>query len=134
MNDKLLISNWSRIWYNIAKKNAPNQFVTIGLDGLGSVLAWDPSALTYDFLTMHLYYNTHEVSLSKTAVHSYFKWLNDNIDDVWILGETGFCATRGNPSCTDGYQPGTINAQYEYAAYTMQQSINSHSLIKRLFP
>lgn len=123
LNDKLMISNWSRKWYNIAKKNAPNQLVTIALDGIESVLAWDPSALTYDFLTMHLYYNTNRVGISKAAIHSYFKWLNENIDDVWVLGETGFSAIWGNPDCED-YQPGTPSDQYVYADYTMQQSLN----------
>ncbi len=121
-NDKLMISNWSRKWYYLIKKNAPNQLVTYGLDGIGNVLFWDPSALTYDFLTMHFYHADSNPNVSKMVVHSYFRWLNDNVEDVWVLGETGFSAS--NDSCSVDPMVGTEAAQYEYAQYTMEKSLS----------
>ena len=109
-NDKLLISNWSRKWYYQIKKNAPNQLVTYGIDNISSVLFWDPSALTYDFLTMHLYHNSPDLDSTLMGLHTYFKWLDSNIDDVWMLGETGYS--------------GKEDDQYRYADFTMQKSLD----------
>lgn len=121
-NDKLLISNWSRKWYYLIKKNAPNQLVTYALDGIGNVLFWDPSALTYDFLTMHFYYGASDPDISKMAIHSYFRWMNDNVEDVWVLGETGFSGTTDN--CQEDPRVGTDTAQYQYAEYTMLKALS----------
>lgn len=93
-NDKVMISNWSRKWYYLIKKNAPNQLVTYGLDGIENILFWDPSALTYDFLSMHFYHHSSNADSSKIAVSCYFKWMNDNVEDVWVLGETGYSGTN----------------------------------------
>lgn len=123
-NDKLMISNWSRKWYYLIKKNAPNQLVTYGLDGIGNVLFWDPSALTYDFLSMHFYHNVSSPDTSANVVNSYFKWMNDNVQDVWTLGETGFSGTD-NDSCINNAasQTGTEEDQYVYANSTMQRAL-----------
>ena len=122
VNDKLMISNWSRKWYYLIKKNAPNQLVSIGLDGISNVLYWDPAALTYDFLTMHFYHYESDPDISKMAIHSYFKWMNDNVEDVWVIGETGFSATTD--SCLQHPEVGTELAQYEYAEYTMLKALS----------
>lgn len=120
-NDKLLISNWSRKWYYLIKKNAPNQLVTYGLGDPNGVLFWDPSALTYDFLSMHYYHNSSDPDSSIMAVAYYFKWMNDNMEDVWVLGETGFSGT--NDSCKVVPNVGSDTAQYHYADITMQKSL-----------
>ena len=121
-NDKIMISNWSRKWYYIIKQNAPNQLVTYGLDGIGVVRDWDPSALTYDFMSMHFYHPTADYDSSRKTVECYFKWMNDNVEDVWILGETGFSGT--DDSCMADSQVGSESAQYQYADYTMQKSLD----------
>lgn len=123
-NDKLMISNWSRKWYYLIKKNAPNQLVSYGLDGVGNVLFWDPSALTYDFLSMHFYHCDQDPILSQNAVDCEFKWMNDNILDVWVLGETGFSGTDID-SCIYSIdsQTGTESDQYQYADHTMQKAL-----------
>lgn len=123
--DKIMISNWSRKWYYIIKKNAPNQLVTFGLDGLGNVLFWDPSALTYDFLSMHFYHASSDADSSKMAVSCYFKWMNDNVQDVWVLGETGYSGTNSGDICTQSLssQTGTERDQYHYADHTMQKAL-----------
>ena len=121
-NDKLLISNWSRKWYHIVKKNAPHQLVTYGLDGVNNVLFWDPSALTYDFLSMHFYDKSDNPIISANMVATSFKWMNDNVEDVWVLGETGFSGTTD--SCNVDPKVGTEIAQYHYANRTMQKSLD----------
>lgn len=121
VNDKIMISNWSRKWYYLIKKNAPNQLVTYGLDGLSNILTWDPSALTYDFLSMHFYHNNSNVDTAKNGVHTYFKWMNDNVEDVWVLGETGFSATQD--SCITDPRVGTDSAQFQYADFTIKMSL-----------
>lgn len=117
VNDKIMISNWSRKWYYLIKKNAPHQLVTYGLDGINNVLLWDPSALTYDFLSMHFYCGVSDPDKSKMAIHTYFRWMDDNIEDVWVLGETGFSGTED--TCQADPRVGSENAQYQYAEYTM---------------
>ena len=121
-NDKLMISNWSRKWYHIIKKNAPHQLVTYGLDGVNNVLFWDPSALTYDFLSMHFYGTSDNPIISANTVATSFKWMNDNVQDVWVLGETGFSGTVD--TCHNDPQVGTEIAQYHYADKTMQKSLD----------
>lgn len=120
-NDKLMISNWSRKWYYLIKKNAPNQLVTYGLDGVNNVICWDPAALTYDFLTWHQYYPSSYASVSSQGVGAYFKWMNDNINDVWVLGETGFSGT--DDTCSSDPLVGTEYEQYRYADLSMQRSL-----------
>lgn len=122
MKDKLKISNWARKWYYIAKKNAPDQLVTYALDGINNVLFWDPSALTYDFLTMHFYHNHENPNISNEAVACYFKWMNDNVEDVWVLGETGYSGTTVGDSCLAHSQVGTETAQSQYAEFTRRRS------------
>lgn len=121
-NDKVMISNWSRKWYHIVKKNAPHQLVTYGLDGVNNVLFWDPSALTYDFLSLHFYGTSDNPIISANTVATSFKWMNDNVEDVWVLGETGFSGTTD--SCNADSQVGTEIAQYHYADRTMQKSLD----------
>ena len=121
-NDKLLISNWSRKWYYIIKKNAPHQLITYGLDGVNNVLFWDPSALTYDFLSMHSYGASDNPIISANMVATTFKWMHDNMEDVWVLGETGFSGTTD--SCEADAQVGTEIAQYHYANRTMQKALD----------
>ena len=121
LNDKIMVSNWSRKWYYLIKKNAPNQLVTLGLDGIENVLFWDPSALTYDFLTMHFYYGVSDPNTSKMAIHSYFRWMNDNIEDVWALGETGFSGI--DDTCQMDPRVGSEIAQHQYAEYTMSKAL-----------
>ena len=123
MNDKIMISNWARKWYYLIKKNAPNQLVTYGLDGLGNILTWDPSALTYDFLSMHFYHNDSNPDTAKNAVACYFRWMHDNVDDVWVLGETGFSGTAAGDTCLSNPEVGTDTAQYQYADFTMRRSV-----------
>ena len=122
-HDKLVVSNWSRKWYYIVKNNAPNQLVTYGLDGIENVLFWDPSALTCDFLSMHFYYNVPDVNVAQNAVHTYFKWMNHNVENVWMLGETGFSGTSEDSCHSRPSLIGTENDQSLYADYTMQKSL-----------
>ena len=122
-NDKLVVSNWARKWYYIIKNNAPDQLVTYGLDGVQNVLFWDPSALTCDFLSMHFYYNDPDPDIAKNAVHAYFKWMNSNVNDVWMLGETGFSGSWVDSCRGTSPKIGSYADQYQYADYTMQKAI-----------
>jgi hypothetical protein len=117
-NDKIMISNWSRKWYYLIKRNAPNQLITYGLDGINNVLFWDPSALTYDFLSMHFYYDCSDINVSKNGVHTHFKWMKENVNDVWVLGETGFSGTSVDSCRGDNPIVGSEEDQREYARFT----------------
>ena len=123
-NDKIMISNWSRKWYYLIKKNAPNQLISYGLDGIKNILFWDPAALTYDFLSMHFYYGSSYSFISTSAVNSYFKWMNDNVNDLWVLGETGFSGTNSDICIYNIHsETGTENDQFIYADNTMQKAL-----------
>lgn len=124
VNDKIMISNWARKWYYLIKKNAPNQLVTYGLDGLSNILIWDPSALTYDFLSMHFYHLSNSSAVSSRKVANYFKWMSSNVNDVWVLGETGFSGTVEDDTCTSNPHVGTTSEQRQYALATMQKSLD----------
>ena len=124
VNDKLLISNWSRKWYYIIKKNAPNQLVTYGLDGLGNMFTWDPSALTCDFFSMHFYASSDNPVAAANEIAIPLKWMHDNMDEVWMLGETGFSGTVTGDSCLSNPLVGTAAAQRQYADSTIQKSLD----------
>lgn len=124
INDKIMISNWARKWYYLVKRNAPHQLVTYGLDGLSNIFIWDPSALTCDFLSMHFYYLSDDPIVSATGVASSFKWMHDNVNEVWVLGETGFCGTGVGDTCLANPKVGTAAAQRQYADSTMQKSLD----------
>lgn len=121
-NDKIMISNWSRKWYYLIKKNAPNQLVTYGLDGLNNILFWDPSALTYDFLTMHFYHASSDPDTTSMALHTSLKWMNENVNDVWVLGETGFSGTNVD-SCNGNPFTGSEEDQLQYINFSIQMSV-----------
>lgn len=121
-NDKIMISNWSRKWYYLIKKNAPNQLVTYGLDGIDNVLFWDPSALTYDFLTMHFYHASTNPDSTGMALHTSLKWMNENVDDVWVLGETGYSGTSVD-SCAGDPLSGSEEDQLQYIDFSIRMSV-----------
>lgn len=122
VNDKIMISNWSRKWYYLIKKNAPNQLVTYGLDGINNVLFWDPSALTYDFLTMHFYHASSDPDSTGMALHTSLKWMNENVDDVWVLRETGFSGTSVD-SCDGNPLTGSEEDQLQYINFSIRMSV-----------
>ncbi len=123
INDKLLISNWSRKWYYLIKKNAPNQLVTYGLGDPAEIMVWDPAALTYDFLSMHFYYNHSNPDTATSRIQAYFKWMHDNIDDVWVIGETGLAGTLEGDTCLPHPEMGTEADQSRYVDSTMRKSL-----------
>lgn len=123
VNDKLLVSNWSRKWYYIIKNNAPRQLVSYGLQKPSTVITWDPSALTYDFLSLHLYHPSNDSSESQNAISSYLKWYHNNYNDIWMIAETGFSGTNDSITHWDE-TTGTEHAQYDFADFIMQRSLD----------
>ena len=71
----------------------------------------------------NFYHNASLPNFSLNAVHSYFKWMNDNVQDVWMLGETGFSGTDSLCNQVVGSQTGEERDQYDYANSTMQTSL-----------
>lgn len=120
--DKIQISNWSRIWYYTIKRNAPKQLITYGIQDPKTLINWDPSALTYDFLSLHLYHPTSNSTLSKNSISSYFKWMNDNYDNIWIIAETGFSGTNDTSHWDN--TTGSEEEQLDFADHIMQRSID----------
>jgi hypothetical protein len=74
-------------FYRSIRDKAPNQLVTIGLQGYGDIYRWDPGILPVDFVSFHFY---QYPSPTFAEIAPYFKWMGDNISKPWIIGETGY--------------------------------------------
>jgi len=90
-------------WYDIIKTNAPQHLVTVGNCGMDDIWSFDPSLLKVDFNSEHCYPDfksfenradpaTQELARIRTANRLY--WFNQTSVVPWIVGETGFHASR----------------------------------------
>ena len=84
--DKMDMFAFTKRWYEIFKKNAPNQLCTVGLTGVREVLAWDPNLVNVDFLSMHPY------EYEPKQVRNEIYWYGKYIKKPWIIGETSLPA------------------------------------------
>ncbi len=99
----------SRHWKKMARKYAPNQLLTIGLEGIREVFKWDPNILDVDFLSLHPYEYEPE------QVRNEIYWYGKYISVPWILGETGLAADDSVVS---------YNEQRMFAKKTVKQVVN----------
>lgn len=121
-NDKLLIANWSREWYYIMKKNSPNQLITYGLQHPETVINWDPSYMTSDFMSYHFYAGSNDLQYSNNLIASDFKWVSSNYKDTWVMAETGFSGT--NITSEQDNTTGTEQQQKDFATFNMQRALD----------
>ncbi len=124
-NDKLLIANWSREWYYIMKKNAPNQLITYGLQHPETVINWDPGYMTSDFMSFHFYNWSNDLESSNNNIASYSKWISANYKDIWVMGETGFSGT--DITSEQDYTTGTDQQQKDFATFNIQRNLDCGS-------
>lgn len=96
-------------WVSIAKQNAPNQLVTVGLTGIREVFEWDPNMLNVDFISIHPYEYEPE------QVRNEMYWYGKYIQKPWIIGETAI------PADNDSVP---YEAQRLFAEKTWKQAYN----------
>jgi hypothetical protein len=94
-------------WVKIVKKNAPNQLVTVGLEGIREVFEWDPAILDVDFISLHPYEYEPE------QVRNEIYWYANYIKKPWIIGETAIPADNDSVS---------YNTQAEFAHKTLKEA------------
>jgi len=107
--DKKVVYKTMKRWAAIAKKNAPNQLITIGLTGIREVFEWDPAILDVDFISIHPY----EYELEQVRNEMY--WYANYIKKPWIIGETAIAADNDSIS---------YDTQAEFAEKTLKQAFN----------
>jgi hypothetical protein len=73
-------------WEKMCHRNAPRQLVTMGLEGIREVHAWDPATVNVDFVSFHPYEHEPE------QVRNEITWYNRFVKKPWIIGETAIPA------------------------------------------
>jgi hypothetical protein len=121
-NDKLLIANYSREWYYIMKKNAPNHLITYGLQFPETVINWDPSYVTCDFMSYHFYAGKNNLAYSNNLIASNLKWVQRNFKNMWVMAETGYSGT--NVVSEQDITTGTEQQQKDFAIFGMQRALD----------
>ncbi len=114
-------------WNNTIHNNAPNHLTTIGQHGSKDIYEWDPRFLKLDFLSFHIYPVYKDVWIPNfdqalNIVKSEIKWLSENIEQPWIIGETGFTAS----SLYQGNFPlhGNLEDQRIYVEETLNTTLS----------
>ncbi len=107
--DKKVVFKTMKRWAAIAKKNAPNQLITIGLTGIREVFEWDPAILDVDFISIHPYEYEPE------QVRNEMYWYANYIKKPWIIGETAIPADNDSIS---------YETQAQFAHKTLKQAYN----------
>ncbi|MCE9539174.1 MAG: hypothetical protein K8R85_08150, partial [Bacteroidetes bacterium] len=105
--DKKVVNKAMNRWASVAKKNAPNQLITIGLTGIREVFEWDPAILDVDFISIHPYEYEPE------QVRNEMYWYANYIKKPWIIGETAIPADNDSIS---------YETQAQFAHKTLKQA------------
>jgi hypothetical protein len=84
-----------REWRKLARKNAPQHLITIGLTGIREVHAWDPHLLDVDFISFHPYAYEPDQVLNEIS------WYGRHVRRPWIIGETSLPADNDSVSYAD---------------------------------
>lgn len=105
--DKKVVHKAMNRWASVAKKNAPDQLITIGLTGIREVFEWDPAILDVDFISIHPYEYEPE------QVRNEMYWYANYIKKPWIIGETAIAADNDSIS---------YETQAQFAHKTLKQA------------
>jgi hypothetical protein len=92
-NDKMKISNWVTEWCDAIKKYDNNHLIYVGPMLPQTCVAWDPLVMPIDFVGMHYYAWSENLTTSQDIVASYLYWTGKSISMPWIIDETGFSGT-----------------------------------------
>jgi hypothetical protein len=96
-----------RSWNKLFKMYAPNQLLTIGLEGIREVFEWDPNILDVDFVSLHPY------EFEPGQVMNELYWYGKYIKKPWIIGETAIPANNDSV---------TYEEQKRFAQKTLKQA------------
>ena len=109
-------------WYKSIKINDPNHLITLGGHGMADIFEFDPSIMSLDFYSFHVYPFIREYEAPDyldpmiDRIHGYFYWNQIHIPIPWVVGETGFTAQSGY---SFPVLDGDLDDQYDYAAATL---------------
>lgn len=107
--DKKEVYTVTRRWKKLCHRNAPRHLVTIGLEGIREVHAWDPLTINVDFVSFHPYEHEPE------QVRNEITWYNRYVKRPWIIGETAIPADNDSVS---------YDEQKLFAHKTLKQAFN----------
>ncbi len=107
--DKKDVYMITKKWYELVKKNSPDQLCTIGLTGVREVLEWDPNLLNVDFISFHPY------EYEPDQVRNEIYWYGKFVKKPWIIGETGIAADNDSIS---------YDEQKKFAELSIKQTYN----------
>ena len=116
-------------WYGIIKDNHPKSLVTIGNYNIEDLFSFDPSILRVDFNSLHYYpsIRTYEdrsdpaiQDLMRRRTANILYWFNRISVAPWIIGETGFSATKDTTLLIYG----NLNDQEVYAQFSLDAVCN----------
>ncbi len=82
----------TRRWKKLCHKNSPRHLVTLGLEGIREVHAWDPMTVQADFISFHPYEHEPEQVRNETF------WYSRYVKKPWIIGETSIPADNDSVS------------------------------------
>ncbi len=113
-------------WYSTIKSNDKKHLITIGIDGTSDLEYFDPSILKVDFYSLHVYpsWKTWEDRTDSliqlrawNRVSNHLYWMNQNCPKAWMVGETGFSATKYYGIIRG--MNGTLEDQADFAEYSI---------------
>jgi hypothetical protein len=104
---KIEVDSIVRSWTKMIKMYAPNQLLTIGLEGIREIFEWDPNILDVDFISLHPY------EFEPGQVMNELYWYGKYIKKPWIIGETAL------PADNDSI---TYEQQKDFAHKTLKQA------------
>lgn len=102
-------------WQKKIIKRDKNALITYGIMGHADVMMWDPSILKCDFLSFHLYPEPNNFRYVEASIN----WIQQNIDKVWIIGETGYSS---NDTAQTYPAWGNLEMQKKYAEFVLVKS------------
>jgi hypothetical protein len=128
--DKTTNCSRTKIWYDAIRAADPNHLVTMGTYGRNDVQVWDPTMMSVDFHSFHLYSwdNIFNPTDYKGGIAAQEKWIQNNVKLPWIVGETSYSAIDNG---IDDLYPcgnntalgwGTEENQRDFAQFTQQQT------------
>ncbi len=117
------VCNNVKSWYNSLKTFDPDHLITFGGIGVDDIFEFDPSVLTIDFYSSHIYpkkrpfeSSTISYNMILNRIKGSLFWFQNNLPMPWIIGETGFLAQN---SWTYPEVDGTLLQQKNYAEETL---------------
>jgi hypothetical protein len=102
-------------WHRKIIREDKNALITYGIMGHEDVMIWDPSLLKCDFLSFHLYPQANNFRYVEASI----KWIRQNINKPWIIGETGY---SGNDTAVTYPAWGSLEMQKKYAEFILENS------------